>query len=109
MPVGLFPDADYQDSHFTLDIGDRLYLYSDGITECENGQQELYGEERLQQLLREYRMLPKNQVFECVEKTLNTWRSSESENQQEHHTRQLRPFADDISLMAIERIGLSTN
>ncbi len=108
MPVGLFPDADYQDSHFTLDIGDRLYLYSDGITECENGQQELYGEERLQQLLCEYRMLPKNQVFECVEKALNTWRSSEPENQQGQHSSQPRPFADDISLMAIERMSIST-
>ncbi|AHG18842.2 response regulator [Chania multitudinisentens RB-25] len=103
MPVGLLPQAEYQDSHFTLEIGDRLYLYSDGITECENDQQELYGEQRLQQLLRECRMLPKHQVFERVEKVLSLWRSSEVTQRQEQDLKQPRPFTDDISLMAIER------
>ncbi|WP_337262796.1 MULTISPECIES: PP2C family protein-serine/threonine phosphatase [unclassified Serratia (in: enterobacteria)] len=109
MPVGLFPEAEYQDSHFTLERGDRLYLYSDGIIECEGGQQQLYGEERLQQLLCEHRELPKHQVFERVENALNTWRSSEAENRQPQGTKPLRPFADDISLMAIERVGISIN
>ncbi|WP_244157362.1 PP2C family protein-serine/threonine phosphatase [Serratia oryzae] len=109
MPVGLFPEAEYQDSHFTLESGDRLYLYSDGIIECEDGQQQLYGEERLQQLLCQYRELPKHQVFERVENALNTWRSSEVENRQPQGAKPLRPFADDISLMAIERVGISIN
>ncbi|KFK96241.1 PP2C family protein-serine/threonine phosphatase, partial [Serratia sp. Ag1] len=104
MPVGLFPDAEYQDSHFTLGVGDRLYLYSDGITECENHQQELYGEERLQQLLCEYRKLPKNQLFQRVEKALSAWHSGETDALQEQDKKPSRPFADDISLMAIERI-----
>ncbi|MFZ1873997.1 MAG: SpoIIE family protein phosphatase [Chania sp.] len=106
MPVGLFPDAEYQDSDFTLDVGDRLYLYSDGITECESDLQELYGEERLQQLLCEYRALAKSQVFERVEKALRTWHSGEPENRQQQDKKQSRPFADDISLMAIERMGI---
>ncbi|MHA7846009.1 PP2C family protein-serine/threonine phosphatase [Serratia sp. D1N4] len=106
MPVGLFPDAEYQDSDFTLDVGDRLYLYSDGITECESDRQELYGEERLQQLLCEYRALAKSQVFERVEKALRTWHSGEPENRQQQDKKQSRPFADDISLMAIERMGI---
>lgn len=109
MPVGLFPEAEYQDSHFTLGIGDRLYLYSDGIIECEDDRQQLYGEERLQQLLCQYRELPKHQVFERVENALNTWRSREAENQSPQGTKPLRPFADDISLMAIERVGISIN
>ncbi|WP_245956760.1 PP2C family protein-serine/threonine phosphatase [Edaphovirga cremea] len=105
MPVGLFSDAEYEDCHFSLDIGDRLYLYSDGIIECENDQQELYGEQRLQQLLGEYRILPKSQVFDRVENALNIWRSREPENRQEQDIKTTRSFNDDISLMAIERMN----
>jgi len=39
LPVGLVPDAPYQQFEAKLEIGDRLLLYSDGFTECrlENG------------------------------------------------------------------------
>jgi sigma-B regulation protein RsbU (phosphoserine phosphatase) len=35
-PVGLMPDLSWEDVAFTLNPGDRLCLFSDGITECEN-------------------------------------------------------------------------
>ncbi|MFC0225096.1 PP2C family protein-serine/threonine phosphatase [Serratia aquatilis] len=108
MPVGLFADAEYQDIHFTLEMGDRLYLYSDGIIECENHLQELYGEQRLQALLTECRGLAKDRVFASVENALNTWCCSEHENSRGTGAISPQPFADDISLMAIERISLST-
>jgi phosphoserine phosphatase RsbU/P len=34
LPVGLVPDAPYQQFEAKLEIGDRLLLYSDGFTEC---------------------------------------------------------------------------
>lgn len=108
MPVGLFEDADYQDSDFTLDIGDRLYLYSDGIIECENHLQELYGEQRLQALLRECRHMAKERVFARVENVLKTWCCNDEEPLQKQGTTSPQPFADDISLMAVERIGVAT-
>ncbi len=39
LPVGLVPDAPYQQFEAQLKVGDRLLLYSDGFTECrlENG------------------------------------------------------------------------
>lgn len=105
MPVGLFAEAEYEDCHFTLEIGDQLYLYSDGITECESQRQELYGERRLQELLGECRGLAKNQVFARVENALNLWRSNAQGNLQASGGTASRPFADDISLMVIERIS----
>lgn len=108
MPVGLFADAEYQDTHFTLEMGDRLYLYSDGIIECENHLQELYGEQRLQALLTECRGLAKDRVFAHVENALNAWCCSEHDNSLGTGAISPQPFADDISLMAIERISLST-
>ena len=46
-PVGLFEDATWQESSLQLHPGDRLYLYSDGITEAMNQQEELFGQSRL--------------------------------------------------------------
>lgn len=108
MPVGLFEEAEYQDSDFSLGIGDRLYLYSDGIVECEGPRQELYGEQRLQELLGQSRRLAKHQVFAKVENVLNAWRCNEDESAQKPHVIAPQPFADDISLMAVERIGVAT-
>lgn len=108
MPVGLFEEAEYQDSDFNLEIGDRLYLYSDGIIECESDRQELYGDQRLQTLLSENRQLAKDQLFTRVENALNAWRCHEHTPLQKPHARLLQPFADDISLMAVERVGVAT-
>ncbi len=41
----------YQETQIQLFQGDVLYLYTDGITEANNAQEELYGEERLQSCL----------------------------------------------------------
>ena len=35
MPIGLLPDIDFQQSEFRMAPGDRLLLYSDGLTECQ--------------------------------------------------------------------------
>lgn len=43
----------YRENTIQLFPGDRLYLYTDGVTEATNGQQELFGEERLQAALNE--------------------------------------------------------
>jgi len=41
----------YRESSIRLEDGDRLFLYTDGVTEATNAQQELFGEERLQDAL----------------------------------------------------------
>ncbi len=41
----------YRSSEIQLEPGDVIYLYTDGVTEATSGQEELYGEERLQQYL----------------------------------------------------------
>jgi sigma-B regulation protein RsbU (phosphoserine phosphatase) len=47
IPIGLFEDYQYDEKERTLSKNDRLFLYTDGITEAENWDQELYSEERL--------------------------------------------------------------
>ena len=44
-------DIPYSGNETRLERGDRLLLYTDGVTEAMNEQEEMYGEERLEQLL----------------------------------------------------------
>ncbi len=48
VPVGLMPDAVYASATLKLQPGDRIVLFSDGITEAQNAKGEFYGDERLQ-------------------------------------------------------------
>ena len=51
MPVGMFSDARFEIATFQLRIGDRLIAYTDGITEVQNPQTEIWGQKRFEQLL----------------------------------------------------------
>jgi len=45
--LGVFPEWRYETSCLRLESGDRLFLYTDGITEAENSATEEFGDERL--------------------------------------------------------------
>lgn len=47
MPMGWFANLMLEEDECSLEPGDRLVLYTDGIVECANGSREFYGEERL--------------------------------------------------------------
>jgi phosphoserine phosphatase RsbU/P len=47
--LGLFPGRVYRSAALTLEPGDTLVLYSDGVTEAENPEEEMFGNERLLQ------------------------------------------------------------
>ena len=55
--LGVFPDWEYREEHVDLEPGDRLVLFTDGITEIANAADEEFGEERLMELLRAHRAL----------------------------------------------------
>jgi serine phosphatase RsbU (regulator of sigma subunit) len=52
LPLGLIESAESSVMHFRLDDGDRLMLMSDGVAEAMNGDGQLFGFERVHQLLR---------------------------------------------------------
>src|SRR5262249_2130165 len=51
LPLGLVASASYDETTLRLNVNDRLTLYTDGLLEARNPSGELYGFERLQQLL----------------------------------------------------------
>jgi serine phosphatase RsbU (regulator of sigma subunit) len=50
-PLGKEENISYEQCQTELDVGDRLFLYTDGIVEEENDQSECFGYERLEELL----------------------------------------------------------
>jgi hypothetical protein len=51
LPLGLDPDASYQNTMFRLAVGDRLTFYTDGLLEARNSRGEIFGFERLHALI----------------------------------------------------------
>ena len=49
-PLGIFPGWKYEDGVFPLASGDRLVLYTDGLTEAMNSDEQEFGEGRLLEL-----------------------------------------------------------
>jgi sigma-B regulation protein RsbU (phosphoserine phosphatase) len=45
--LGVIPTAEYQQSHVTLSAGDRLILFTDGLTEARDARDDEFGEPRL--------------------------------------------------------------
>jgi sigma-B regulation protein RsbU (phosphoserine phosphatase) len=52
MPVGLVPGAPFSENYCDLGPGDRIVLYSDGVTEAQNGAGEFFGRQRLRDAVR---------------------------------------------------------
>lgn len=53
-PLGLFPDAIYEEMTLATKPGDVLVFFSDGIVDAENAEGEMFGTERLTAVLREH-------------------------------------------------------
>ncbi len=90
-PVGLNPHAQFEEWVFPVMPGDRLFLYSDGVTECTGLADEPFSEERLITRLRQWKDLPLRKVMENLEQSLREWSCSAE-------------FEDDITVLAVERM-----
>jgi sigma-B regulation protein RsbU (phosphoserine phosphatase) len=86
--IGLADEA-YEERSVRLGAGDRLYLYSDGVSEAANPAGELFGDGRLLEAIGRWRSEPLHVGPNALLGEIARWRGSE------------RP-EDDISLLAVE-------
>jgi len=56
VPLGLFPGTTYEVQKAAIQPGESLLMYSDGLTEAHNAQDELFGYTRLQRVLEQSRL-----------------------------------------------------
>ncbi|MDE3186999.1 MAG: SpoIIE family protein phosphatase [Acidobacteriota bacterium] len=66
LPLGLFPNVTYEEFNVTTEPGDAIVFISDGILDAENEQGEMYGEERLADLLCSIREQPAARIAEAI-------------------------------------------
>ena len=55
-PLGILEDANYEETRLQLQPGDKVVFYTDGIVEAMNGKEEIYGFERLQEVIKSSRV-----------------------------------------------------
>ncbi len=87
----MWPAMEYEEISFRLDPGDRLFLYSDGITDCRNPEGLAYSEQNLRETLQAGSSTGLAQLLDTVRTSISNWRGSTE-------------FADDLSLLAIESV-----
>jgi sigma-B regulation protein RsbU (phosphoserine phosphatase) len=66
VPLGLFPETEYEETTIDLVPGDVILFASDGILESENGRQEEFGSQRLHALLAENTRKTANELSEKI-------------------------------------------
>lgn len=74
--VGILPTP-YFSNRLRLDAGDRLHVYSDGVTETFNLKDEAYGEPRLLRFLQGTREMPVQEIANLLELGLREFRGSD--------------------------------
>lgn len=89
LPLGMFPESTYDQKQLPLSSGDRLFLYTDGLTDAFGAGGEQFGEDRLQAVLD---ASGGESLFELKERVLAALRL---------HTGGTLGH-DDVTLMAVE-------
>lgn len=54
LALGMMEDISYKEQHFKLSKGNCIYLYTDGVTEALNVEQEFFGDRRLKEVLNKH-------------------------------------------------------
>jgi len=87
-PVGLIPGMEYETSVVNLNSGDRMMMYSDGITECEDAEGNMLEEEGLHTMLLNHPGQGEHETLTRVMADLTRFNGSEQ-------------FDDDISALLL--------
>ena len=69
--LAMFDEAPYSSRTTKLEPGDRLFLYSDGITEAHNEDKALFGDDRLEATIRQAASLPGRQAIDRIIATVD--------------------------------------
>jgi serine phosphatase RsbU (regulator of sigma subunit) len=91
LPIGVLAGSRFMAREVTLEPGDLLCIYSDGITEAESAADEEFGTARLLTLLREHRDRPLAEMLEAVQSATGTFSAG-------------LPQGDDQTLVLLRRL-----
>ncbi len=89
LPIGMFGNAVYEDTAIDLAPGDRLYLYSDGLTEETDSSDVEFGLDRLRASVTGRRVIALDESLDALIGDLANWHGSDR-------------FSDDVTIAALE-------
>ena len=72
-PLGLFPDQSYENIELQLEAGDRLVLYTDGLTEARNSTGTEFGEHNVARIGNENLRLNAAEMLETLRREVTTF------------------------------------
>ena len=87
-----FEDMNYKAGSMTLDVGDLIFQYTDGVTEATNVENQLYGMERLEQVLNRVKDRIPSEILPEVKKDIDAFVGE-------------APQFDDITMLCVEYKG----
>ena len=88
LPIGIMSGFEYIEQHIQMERGATLFLYTDGLTEAENGTHEQYGEKRMLETLSQTGGLRPREIVERLQKSVDAFVAD-------------APQSDDLTLLAI--------
>ncbi len=92
MVIGVFPGSEFEEGMVTLEAGDRLFLYTDGIDEAFDSGNEEYSDARLERILRQ---LGHDEVTQLVRNVMLDVIMHAGDRAQ----------SDDMTILALEYLG----
>ena len=90
-PIGVSSGMRFTERSLTLKPGERLYIYSDGLSEARDESGEVYGVERLARALDADRERPLTDTVERLTSSVEAWSGAPG-------------FQDDVSCLALEAL-----
>lgn len=87
-PLGLFADAEFEESECRLARGDKLVIYSDGVSEANNWSRAQFGEERLHRAAAANAQAGPRQLFDALLREIGAFTQGARQN-------------DDLTLLVI--------
>ena len=93
VPLGTMEGMDFTEAKLSLEKGDLLYLFTDGVNESMNPEEEEFGDQRMQAMVRDH--VPPYPAQDMIETTLQHVKA---------HARE-EPQSDDITLLVLRYLG----
>lgn len=96
MPLGLFPGTSFPVDECTLNLGDALVLYTDGITDATNDKEREYGIDGLIDICKSAHDAPVEEIVRQIERDLNAHVADAG-------------YADDRTVLVVRRFDRSSD
>jgi sigma-B regulation protein RsbU (phosphoserine phosphatase) len=89
--IGLIPESTYAEQHIELEMGDIVFMYSDGITDAKNEMNEFFTAQKLLQILPKINELSTQEIGRKILKEIDSFIGD-------------TPLYDDLSIVIMRRL-----